>query len=417
MMKWEQKLQDWLRKNILWFGYAAILLLGIFLRYSYLPNLAADLEFMNSSWYDAIRQGGMAAVLAPELQYTYSPLHLYLWTLTAKLLPMLDTHTALKLVTLVFEALSVGATMLLLRTVLPQKRQKMGCFLGFALLWLNPILLWNAAAWGQTDVFYALFSLLAVLLLIREKPEWALVALGVSLAWKLQAIFLLPVFGIAYFCGKKKFSLLWFLVVPGILVLSGIPMILIGESPLYAVNIYLYQTEMYAKITFNCPNLYALMGDATQVKQAALGLFSRTGLVLCIASLGLMAVWLIRRRTLLQGRFVVLLGAWCVLCCVFFLPRMHERYALVGELLLLCWDLCEHRPRAYLYVACGTLVTLSAYAEYMYRHAFFPLQIGGFINLAILLAVTWEVFHAVSACDALNGTAALQPAGGSQVHE
>lgn len=87
MSKWEEKLRDWIMRHVLWLAWAAALALGVFLRWSYLPNLAADLEFMNAGWYNAIREGGMKAALAPELQYTYSPLHLYLWRLESLLLP------------------------------------------------------------------------------------------------------------------------------------------------------------------------------------------------------------------------------------------------------------------------------------------------------------------------------------------
>ncbi|MEG0863347.1 MAG: glycosyltransferase 87 family protein [Clostridia bacterium] len=393
MMKWEEKLRAWLMEHVLWFGAAAVLLLGLFLRYTYLPLLAADLEFMNASWFDAIKAGGMAAVLEPSLQYTYSPLHLYLWTL-ATLLPW-DTYTVLKLVSIAMEMLLCAACVVLLRTLLPKQNKKLGSFVGFTLLWLNPVLLWNAAGWGQTDASFALFCVLALWLLLKEKPAWALAALGVALAWKLQAIFLLPLFMMAYFCGKKRFSALWFLLVPGILVLSGVPMMLIGESPLFAVQVYLGQTDLYSQITYNYPNIYALMGEAIGNKTMILGMFSRTGMALCIAALGGMAVWLITKKVTLQSRATVLLGAWCVLCCVFFLPRMHERYGIVGELLLLCWAVCLWKPRGFVYVLLGMLPVLSAYAEYMFRHPFFPLQWGAVLNLILLGLLTWEVLREV----------------------
>ncbi|MEG0048588.1 MAG: glycosyltransferase 87 family protein [Clostridia bacterium] len=393
MMKWEEKLRAWLMEHVLWFGAAAVLLLGLFLRYTYLPLLAADLEFMNASWFEAIKAGGMAAVLEPSLQYTYSPLHLYLWTL-ATLLPW-DTYTVLKLVSIAMEMLLCAACVVLLRTLLPKQNKKLGSFVGFTLLWLNPVLLWNAAGWGQTDASFALFCVLALWLLLKEKPAWALAALGVALAWKLQAIFLLPLFMMAYFCGKKRFSALWFLLVPGILVLSGVPMMLIGESPLFAVQVYLGQTDLYSQITYNYPNIYALMGEAIGNKTMILGMFSRTGMALCIAALGGMAVWLITKKVTLQSRATVLLGAWCVLCCVFFLPRMHERYGIVGELLLLCWAVCLWKPRGFVYVLLGMLPVLSAYAEYMFRHPFFPLQWGAVLNLILLGLLTWEVLREV----------------------
>ncbi|MEG2718159.1 MAG: glycosyltransferase 87 family protein [Clostridia bacterium] len=393
MMKWEEKLRAWLMKHVLWFGAAAVLLLGLFLRYTYLPLLVADVEFLNAPWFDAIKAGGMAAVLEPSLQYNYSPLHLYLWTL-ATLLPW-DTYTVLKLVSIAMEMLLCAACVVLLRTLLPKQNKKLGSFVGFTLLWLNPVLLWNAAGWGQADASFALFCVLALWLLLKEKPAWALAALGVALAWKLQAIFLLPLFMMAYFCGKKRFSALWFLLVPGILVLSGVPMMLIGESPLFAVQVYLGQTDLYSQITYNYPNIYALMGEAIGSKTMILGMFSRTGMALCIAALGGMAVWLITKKVTLQSRATVLLGAWCVLCCVFFLPRMHERYGIVGELLLLCWAVCLWKPRGFVYVLLGMLPVLSAYAEYMFRHPFFPLQWGAVLNLILLGLLTWEVLREV----------------------
>ena len=393
MSKWEEKLRDWIMRHVLWLAWAAVMALGVFLRWSYLPNLAADLEFMNAGWYNAIREGGVKAALAPELQYTYSPLHLYLWRLESLLLPGVSTYTALKLCSLLFEALNLIVVYALLRTVLPKEKREWGCFLGCALVWLSPVMLWNVAGWGQTDIFYTLFALLAVLLLLKDQPQWGLVCLGVSLAWKLQAVFLLPLFLIAYFAGRKRFSLFWFLAVPGVLLLSSLPMALIGESPLFAVQIYLGQTGMYSEITYNCPNLYAILGDALQQKQATLGLFSRTGLCLCIAALGVAAVWILRSRREVSGQDAVLLGAWCVLCCVFFLPRMHERYAIVGELLLLIWAVCRNRPENWCCVVLNALATLSAYSEYMFRRPFFPLQLGGVMNLAVLLYLSFVLFQ------------------------
>lgn len=394
MMKWEQKTRAWIAEHALWLGYAAVALLGLFLRYSYLPLLVGDMEFFNAPWFDAIKAGGIGAALDPSLQFNYSPMHLYLWSLATALLGSLDTVLALKIVCLVMEALLCAACFLVARVLLPASRRKPGGFVAFTLIWLNPVLVWNAAGWGQMDASFALFCVLAVLLLLKGKPVWGLAALGFSLAWKLQAILLLPLFLIAYFRGRKRFSFLWFLLLPGILVASGVPMALVGESPLFAVNIYLQQAGQYSKATFNCPNLFALMGEAVGGKQMFVGMFSRTGVVLCVAALGGMAVWMISKKTMLTEQTTVLLGAWCVLCCLFFLPRMHERYGIVGELLLLCWAVGVGKPRGFAYVLLGLLPTLSAYAQYLFRNPFFPLQWGGFMNMALLGLMTWELTRA-----------------------
>lgn len=397
-MKWEDGLRAWLMKHAVGLGYAAVALLGLFLRYSFQPLVVADVEFMNSSWYEAIKAGGIGAISDPSLQFTYSPLHIYWWWLFAKLLPAADTVAVLKATSTLMElALSAGC-FALCRALLPGDKLKWRRFTAFAFICLNPILLLNGAGWGQTDASFALFCVLAVLLYLRGKPAWALAALGVALSWKLQAILLLPLFLILYFCGKKRFSLLWFLLVPAIWVVSGLPMALAGQSPLFAVNIYLGQTSLYSELTYNFPNLYALMGEAGEhigAERALNGLFSRVGVALCVAAIGAMGVWLIARRAKLCDAQVALLGAWCVLCCVFLLPRMHERYGLVGEMLLLCWAVWLGRPRGYAYVLAGALATVSAYSAYMFRYPFFPAQLGGVINLLLLCALTVEVVRSV----------------------
>lgn len=395
MMKWESGLQAWVRRNILVLGYIAVAALGLFLRYSFQPLVVADIEFMNSSWYNAIKAGGIGAIADPALQFTYSPFHIYFWWIFTKLLPGADTIAVLKASSTLMELCLSAACFALCCGQLRGARYAVRRFLAFALIALNPIFLLNGAGWGQTDASFAALCVLAVILYMRDKPAWAMVMMGLALAWKLQAILLLPLFMMLYFCGRKRFSLLWFLLVPAILIASGLPMALAGQSPLFALNIYMGQTSLYSEITYNYPNIFALMGDATIVTQTVNGMLSRTGVVLCVGALGGMALWLISRRAELEGRNILLLGAWCVLCCAFLLPRMHERYAIVGEALLLCWAVCEMKPRGFAYVLIGMLATLSAYAEYMFGNPFFPLQIGGALNLVVLCALTYEAIRVV----------------------
>ncbi len=41
----------------------------------------------------------------------------------------------------------------------------------------------------------------------------------------------------------------------------------------------------------------------------------------------------------------------------------------------------------------NALATLSAYSEYMFRKPFFPLQVGGLINLAVLLYLSFVLLR------------------------
>ena len=104
------------------------------------------------------------------------------------------------------------------------------------------------------------------------------------------------------------------------------------------------------------------------------------------------------KRCKLDAPTLALLGAWCVFCCVFFLPRMHERYAVVGEVLLLCWAVWLKKPRALLYVLLSMLPVLSAYSKFLFTIPFFSLQLGGVMNLCLLCLISWEVALALRAC-------------------
>jgi len=387
MMKWEERLVDNIRKNVLWWAVAAAALLGAFIRYSFLPLMVADMEFMLKSWYDATLEGGLYAAGTVS---TYSPLYMYIFPLLIKIPAPYDV--AIKLVTLAMEIVLFAAVCLVVYWVAPTAKKKLYTTVAWIILCVHPLLILNGAGWGQADICFSAFSMLAVWQLLRGKSVWAMAHFGIAFALKLQAILLLPMFLVYYFC-EKKFSLWQFLIIPAIWVASGVPMAFVGHSPLYAVTSYVGQVGMYAVPTYNYPNFYALLGDALSKKRMIQGMISRYGMMLSIVGLGGMATWLIVQKTRLTERAYLLLGSWCVLCCVFFMPQMHERYGMAGEILLVCWAICLGKPRGFAYVLLGTLPVSSAYCAYMFQHPMFSLQLGSVMNLALLGILTWEVLR------------------------
>lgn len=392
----ETKLWRWMRTHMLWICGAALLALGAYLRYKCLPLDNPDQELYYIPWMERFCRLGLAGAIASpadgKFYYNYSPAFSYLFTLYAKLFGCANPTLMLKLTGCALEAAVIVLCLKLIADLLPPERKAAGLLTGLALLWLNPLLVLNTSAWGQTDVYYLLPSVLSLWLLLRGKPGWGMICLGVALCFKLQAIFLLPFFMIAWFCGHKRFSLLWFLALPGIALLSGVPMLLIGESPLSVLKVYIAQGNQYSTLSMHKLNLYTLMGAAASTPKAQTAdMFFRTGILLCAAALGGMALWMIRRNVTLNGRTAVLLAAWCVTACVFFLPRMHERYGLVGEVLLCCWAVCLNKPRGYLYALVMILTSLNGYAIFLFKMDVFTTQTGSFLCLGLFCALTWEV--------------------------
>ncbi|MEG0742602.1 MAG: hypothetical protein RR521_10235 [Clostridia bacterium] len=384
-MKWEASLHDGLRKQILWVGVAMAALLGALARYAFIPFEIAD-NVLYQNWYRAAVENGLAAIAETS---DYNALYLYLVTLVAKLglAPML----AVKLIALGMEGLLIGSLCLLVHEIAPAAKKQLCTALCFILCCLNPAFMLNAAAWGQPDAGYVGLSVLSIWALTRGRSKTAMVFLGLALCLKLQALFLIPAYFI-YYLLTKKIRLWEFFLIPALLLLSGLPMALVGKSPFFAVTCYFTQMHGFTALTMNMPNLYAILCNAKEPFQAAVEDFATLyGMALTAAALGGLLVWLVRGGARLNASASVLLGAWCVLCCGFFLPRMHERYAMVGEVLLLCWAICECKPRGFAYLLLGLLPTLSAYMTYLFHMPLFPLGMGGLMNLLLLCALTREL--------------------------
>ena len=153
------------------------------------------------------------------------------------------------------------------------------------------------------------------------------------------------------------------------------------------------QTNSYSSATMNAPNLHALLGDAVKSPLLSKDLWEEYSIVLTVTALGGMAVWMIGKQVKIDRQTALLLCAWSVLTCVFLLPHMHERYGIVGEVLLLLWAVLLWKPRGFAYVLLSLLPVVSAYCNYLLDAKIFSLQFGGALNLVLMIALTWELMR------------------------
>ena len=393
MIRTEDRLRSFVQKNILWMAFGTVFVFGAFLRYTFVSLVVPDMQADYLLWMRALQSGGIQNLLDNFSPFPYSAMHVYIWALAAKLFPHADVLVLMKGVLLLFDAAQTGIACALVWELLPKARKQTGVFTAFTLVWLNPIILLNAAVWGQTDVIYLGFSLLTLLCLFRQKPAMAMLSFGLALAFKLQAIFLLPALLILYFCYEKKFSALWFLLIPAVWLVVRIPMQLMESGAVSAADFLSAQTSSYSAATMNYPNLHALLNEAVKSPLLIMVKWERYAILITITMIGCMAVWMIWKQIRLNRQNALLLSAWCVLVCVFFLPHMHERYGIVGEILLLLWAVVLWKPRGFGYVLLSMLPVASAYCKYVLDREVFSLQLGGAMNLVLILALTWEMIR------------------------
>ena len=73
---------------------------------------------------------------------------------------------------------------------------------------------------------------------------------------------------------------------------------------------------------------------------------------------------------------------------------MHERYGMMGEVLLLCYAALRNKTEFYVAWVLSTIVTVFSYKGFLVDGTITPQQIGAYVNLAILLLLSRELLLA-----------------------
>ncbi len=211
---------------------------------------------------------------------------------------------------------------------------------------ISPVFLYNTYNWGQVDVIPSLFMLAAFICVFYKKPVLACIMILISLNTKLQAIAVLPVFGLIMLPEVfKRPSLLW--KIPLAMVCTEIliimPFLLAGQaSRIWQVN--LDSVGYFPRISMNAFNIWTLITDLnpddlmqSNDSQIVHGLSYKTwGTIMYLASVVLAIIPVaatvfkdIRYRRPLKERSeeLYLLAASAALISFFYFnTQMHERY-------------------------------------------------------------------------------------------
>ena len=105
---------------------------------------------------------------------------------------------------------------------------------------LLPTVVLNSSYWGQCDSIYASLALLALDQQLRRRTVWAGVFIGLAIAFKLQAVFLLPVLAMVWVTQPIRWrrSLLAVALIPVTFVVTLLPALAAGASVSALARIY-----------------------------------------------------------------------------------------------------------------------------------------------------------------------------------
>ena len=293
------------------------------------PSATTDLPAYTLPWITHIRATGPIAAFATPFA-NYSPPYLYLLAVVAPLTDLFGAQSTIKLLSLAGHVLLALAGQSLLRRF-AHPRPAMA-----ALLLIAPSLLINPAVLVQCDALWAAALVMALIAAADRRMAAMFAWCGLAFAIKAQAAFVAPFF-LAVALAQPPRWREW-LAAPAAFVVALLPAWAAGWPAADLATIYLRQAGWSDALSLNAPNIWAIVQTLPGVPRALLG---NVASALTVAAALLYVAYY--RSRLAQATAIELVRAACLAALLFpgLLPRMHERYFFVGEvlaILLACLD-------------------------------------------------------------------------------
>ncbi len=352
------------------------LAVGLVLRMAMMDHITSDYTDFLSQWVQFFRDnGGFAGIKDSVGDYNVP----YLYFMAGiSYLPVPDLYL-IKLISIFFDLLLAFTALRLCRLVFPGREESAAAV--FCAVVLLPTVVLNGAYWGQCDSIYGSLVLLALTDALDRHPARSLVWLGIAFSFKLQAIFLIPLWCVLWYSRRVKFKHLW--LFPVSYFATVLPALLLGKPLGDILGVYFRQMGQYNdRLTLNAPSLYALIPYGVEVDG---DFWSKVGIVAAfVLVLALLGALFFFRGRLTNGQ-ILAAGLVLAIGVPLLLPHMHDRYFFLAEILAVVWCAGDLR-RLPVPVAVQT-ASLGGYHAYLTLRYAFPMAWGAWMMLFSLLAV------------------------------
>ena len=377
LLLWREKLFE---SKALFAAAFAFTALALVIRASLLDFESGDYLTFLAPWTQFFRDNGGFAALRYSLG-NYNPPYMYFLALFSYF--DISELYLIKLLSVLFDVLLAWACMKLLGLYTGSRAKLLGVFL--AVLFLPTVVI-NGAYWAQCDSIYAFFGINALYLGQRGRGCASMVSLAACLAFKLQAVFIIPVFFILLLAKKLRWRQL--LVFPAAYIVFMLPALLAGRPFVETMTLYFAQAGTVGDaMNYNAPSLTSMFQWSGNTESWSTLLIA-AAFALVLASYAVAAV---KRRELDD---TVFLGFALLLAMgiPYLLPHMHDRYFFISGVLAL---VLAFRDRRFFPIPLlAELASLHCYYAYFVRYYLVHPRIGGiFMLIALLLTAAYIIVH------------------------
>lgn len=382
MTRIERKLFDLIRNNIFIILFVCISVISVLLRIYGLKFPSDDYRRYLNSWWIVISNQGIGGLSKQVGNYNI-PYQIIIFILTRL---KMDSLFAYKIISLFFDYVLAVSAALLVKQIRGEKFFSFSPIVTYSMILCSLTVIFNSAFWGQCDTIYVSFILLAIYFINKEKNIPAFILLGAAFAFKLQMIFILPLF-LYYYATTRKCSILHFLLIPLTDIVLCLPALFCGRPFLDIFKIYVGQTDEGKQLQMNFPNIYAFFTDGN--KRAPYDLLRDFTIVFAIAVLlGGLTLLLYKKVDLSNRENLMLTGIWSVFTCLMFLSSMHERYGYILDILVIVYAIA-YRKHYVVAILCN-LISLRGYGFYLFEnYEAFTIGQASMIYLGLYFYVTY----------------------------
>lgn len=314
----------------------------------YTPDMSAYLV----PWLETIRERGVMSAFAEPFS-NYMPSYLYLLALFSPLAGWLDPMSVIKLLSAA-GTVALALAMHRLLTALGADQRAQWAALVFAL----PSVAFNALMMGQCDAIYVAACVMGVAMALERRHLAMFAWCGIAVAFKAQAVLIAPFF--LALAIRRRVPFHDWLAAPAALLAMMLPALLAGWPSADLATVYFRQAGTFSNdIARNAPNIWSLAGAISPEHAPKLFGFALA------AALATAAAYVARMQVVRFDKAgLVGMAALAALLTAGLLPRMHERYFLLADILILAFAIARGTRGAFTLAALVQLGSAAAIIGY-----------------------------------------------------
>ena len=383
---------DFLKKYWFIFALAIVVILAVVARIPLYSKKSGDFNSFLLPWYRQCYENPKAFLAKNDADYTPTYMYFLVFISWFKVNPESNTYLyTLKTISVIFEFGSAFLIFWMVKFIF--KKPSWLVLLSVFLALFVPQILLNSAFWGQCDSIFTFFIILTLFLYYKKLPLFSAISYGISFAFKLQSIFFLPVLFLLWL--NKKYRFWYLLLVPVIYVVLMVPALICGRSFISCLMVYGEQTGEYTYLSLNAPNIYAFVYKSMVTNSSVEQELVPAATVLGLTSILVLCIFIFLTHKDITAEELIKISFLIALFAPFMLPKMHDRYFYLAEVLGIMY--LAINPRKWYIPALSIAGSFSGYNVYLFNTYYLDdrninLMIGATLILAALVLLGIDVF-------------------------